>query len=226
MPRRHTLRQLESDILSSLVDGKEEEKDEDEDEDEPLTYRCPHCHVPFASSSSLRGHFGHCRHLYTVALHHLDDDVSFGGADDGYEAESEMGDSRLRGSYQTISQSRTSCEVAAARKLPQQEGVGYDIAGTYSRGSLSALAKEVLRQERSQNKSSDHLLPDDSLTEDEDGGIIGQDLFLSDSDDSDYSVSKDRIAPSDQDGGGDADEPMQTMNDITDEWNTADTLTM
>ena len=46
----------------------------------------------------------------------------------------------------------------------------------------------------------------------------GQDLLLSDSNDSDYTVASDRIPQFDQDDREDNDEPMHNLNDITDEW--------
>ena len=81
--------------------------------------------------SSLRD-IPRCSYKNTVAPHNLACDNDFGGGDDGYEAEGEMEQSCRGGSsYATVSQSRTSGEISTTRKLPQEEGTGYDVTATY-----------------------------------------------------------------------------------------------
>ena len=205
--------QNSEDTLAVLMESSEDE------DDRAQPHKCQYCNIPFESHRGLMIHQGLCRYRYSVPPEQLEAEPNFGGDDNGYDAEVEMDGSNRGASYETITQSRTSLEVATLRNLPREEAYGYQIDATFSREPLTSLAARVLRQERQRraNKSSTEDV-DDDVAEDVCTGMIAEDILLSDSDDSDYSVASANIESFDQinvDGG---DSQIQSMYDISDEW--------
>ena len=118
--------------------------------------------------------------------------------------------------------SQISDQIAAERGAPQEEALGYDNYATYSRKNISDLAKSVLRRERRiaiEESSSDDI--EEENVQDF-GGVVSEDLFLSDTEDSDFSVpSEDDMSTGEDlsqnnlDGGSDS---LNTLFSLTDKW--------
>ena len=186
-----------------------------EDEDNQTSFRCPHCSVPFLSSRARNAHKGRCKDRYNFTTNDDDDDdnVDFGGGSDDFGA---VGADRSH--RETVCQVRTSSREAATRRAPQDEGIGYDMFATFRRGELSELASRVLRQERQRSIQFEQAERDDLVDVDEVddyGGILAEDLSLSDND-SDYSVSS-----NDQDlieDDADSVDLSASMQNFKDEW--------
>ena len=121
-----------------------------------------------------------------------------------------------------VNVSQISDQIAAERGAPQEEALGYDNYATYSRKNISDLAKSVLRRERRiaiEESSSDDI--EEENVQDF-GGVVSEDLLLSDTEDSDFSVpSEDDMSTGEDfsqnnlDGGSDS---LNTLSSLTDKW--------
>ena len=121
-----------------------------------------------------------------------------------------------------VNVSQISDQIAAERGAPQEEALGYDNYATYSRKNISDLAKSVLRRERRiaiEESSSDDI--EEENVQDF-GGVVSEDLLLSDTEDSDFSVSSEGdmstgedLSQNNLDGGSDS---LNTLFSLTDKW--------